>query len=467
MYERRLIEAYIGENGVEPATGEPLTVEDLIPLKTPSAVRPRPPTLTSIPSLLGVFQEEWDALALETHTLRQNLAQTRQDLSNALYQHDAAVRLIARLSKERDDAREALAKVNVGAPTNGDAMHVDSRPLSAKIISRIQTTQETLSATRRKRPVPEDWATADTIAAYTPKIKKQSQFSGGSALAIHSAGDLALIGGSDGGVDVYSTATDGIVSTFSAGSGSVTSALWVGQRAVTATSKGQVVVTDAISGTKLATSSVHAGSVSALALHPSGDLYASTGDDGSYVIYDAVSMDDVTQVQTGSGMFSESSTCILTNVSALTCAQFHPDGHLLAVGNREGTIKIYDVKTGTQAAIFEFGSSIKGLVFSENGIWIAVVAQDSSTLSIWDIRKQAEIKSLDVGGVVESVDWDYTGQFLVAGSDDGVVVNQYLKSSKSWNQTVKAAIPARSIAWGHAARSIVAVDAGGLVTVLA
>lgn len=105
-------------------------------------MRPRPPTLTSIPSLLSVFQEEWDSLALQTHKLQQDLAQARQELSNALYQHDAAIRVIARLTKERDDAREALARVNVGAATNGDAMHVDPTPLSNAILGKIQSTQE-------------------------------------------------------------------------------------------------------------------------------------------------------------------------------------------------------------------------------------------------------------------------------------------------------------------------------------
>ena len=124
-----------------------MTTEDLIDLKTSRIVRPRPPTLTSIPSLLSVFQEEWDALALEAYTLRESLVKTRQELSTALYQHDAAVRVIARLTKERDEAREALSKIEIGvasAPANGEAMQVDSTPLPDSVIAKIDATQTKL-----------------------------------------------------------------------------------------------------------------------------------------------------------------------------------------------------------------------------------------------------------------------------------------------------------------------------------
>ena len=107
-------------------------------------VRPRPPTLTSIPSLLSVFQNEWDALALEAYTLRQQLVQTRQELSTALYQHDAAVRVIARLSRERDEARDALSKITVNGvgSGNGDAMQVDGQGLPDALIAKVEATQD-------------------------------------------------------------------------------------------------------------------------------------------------------------------------------------------------------------------------------------------------------------------------------------------------------------------------------------
>lgn len=139
MYEKRLIEQYISENGSEPSTGEPLTTEDLLPIQSSRIVRPRPPALTSIPALLATFQNEWDSLALETYNLKEQLARTREELATALYQHDAAVRVIARLSKERDEARESLSKVTVTDGTgNGEEMVVDSvETLSEELVARV------------------------------------------------------------------------------------------------------------------------------------------------------------------------------------------------------------------------------------------------------------------------------------------------------------------------------------------
>ena len=144
VFEKRLIEAYISEHGKDPVTDEELTVDDLVELKTARIPKPRPPTLTSIPSLLTAFQNEWDALAMETYDLRQHVAQIRQELSTALYQYDAAVRVIARLSQERDEAREALSKitVNSGGISNGTAMQVDGPELSSSLVAKIEATNE-------------------------------------------------------------------------------------------------------------------------------------------------------------------------------------------------------------------------------------------------------------------------------------------------------------------------------------
>jgi len=114
-------------------------------LKQPRVVRPRPPTQTSIPALLQSFQTEWDAVILESYQLKQQLAETRQELSTALYYNDSAEKVIARLQRERDEARDALSKVTITSSSNGangDAMQIDGQGLPDSIVARIDQTQQ-------------------------------------------------------------------------------------------------------------------------------------------------------------------------------------------------------------------------------------------------------------------------------------------------------------------------------------
>jgi len=109
VFEKRVILKHLEANGnKDPFSEGTLTLEDLIPVKANKIAKPRPTTATSIPSLLTVFQNEWDSLMLETYSLKEQLDSVRQELSHALYQHDAACRVIARLIKERDEARKYL-----------------------------------------------------------------------------------------------------------------------------------------------------------------------------------------------------------------------------------------------------------------------------------------------------------------------------------------------------------------------
>jgi pre-mRNA-processing factor 19 len=86
-----------------------MTEEDLMSVQINRALRPRSLVGTSIPGLLSNLQNEWDELMLETFALKSQLDSTRQELAQALYQHDASCRVIARLMRERDEARAMLA----------------------------------------------------------------------------------------------------------------------------------------------------------------------------------------------------------------------------------------------------------------------------------------------------------------------------------------------------------------------
>lgn len=451
IFEKRLITAYIAENHKDPVNGEDLEIEDLIDLKSARIAVPRPPTLTSIPSLLSTFQNEWDALALETFTLRQHLQQTRQELATALYQHDAAVRVIARLTKERDQAREALSKITISANgvNNEDSMQIDPEGLPLELCIKVDETQERLSKTRRKRPLPADWADFGTISKFETSIISEPLYSNTNFLAVNDSTQLAIIGGTEGVVGIFSIAEKKIQQSMEVGN-PITDGIWFAEHPVISTSSGLVKVL----GLDELSFSLHNGSANHLALHPCGDILASVGADKSFVLYD---------------LAGKKSVCQIFTDSELVKVAFHPDGHLLAVGGIDGQIKLFHTKTCENAANFALDGPIQDLTFSENGIWFSAVAKNSSHITIFDLRKEgkaAEAKVLDIEGNADCIRWDYTGQYLAACGSKGVKIFKYIKSSKSWSDDITLEASATALAWGPEAKSLVAISSDGIIKLL-
>lgn len=155
--------------------------------------------------------------------------------------------------------------------------------------------------------------------------------------------------------------------------------------------------------------------------------------------------------------------------TALTVAAFHPDGHIFAAGGVDGQIRLYLSTTGALAASFDCGGPIQALKFSENGTWFAAVAKSSTSVVIYDLRKEgqaARVKELDTGGIISAISWDYTGSFLATAGPSGITVQQYTKSSKTWSVTLTSATPAAAVEWGEKAQSLVSVNEAGEVSLL-
>jgi pre-mRNA-processing factor 19 len=155
---------------------------------------------------------------------------------------------------------------------------------------------------------------------------------------------------------------------------------------------------------------------------------------------------------------------------ALTTCAFHPDGHLFAAGTSSGAIQLFKTDTLELAATFDLGAPIQALVFSENGYWFAATAKAQTTVTIFDLRKEgnaAKAKVLEIGGSVQALSWDYTGQFLATVGTGGITVQQYAKSSKKWSEPLRTSTAGVNIQWGDEAHKLAVVNAEGVVTVLA
>ena len=135
LYERELIEAYIEQHGRDPINNEPLSKEDLLELHSSPFTKPRAPSETSIPNTLMTLQNEWDALMIETFELRKRNFELQKQLTNALYESDAAKRVIARLLVERDEARKQLSEYN--ASIQSKKVDADVEMLPAESVSKL------------------------------------------------------------------------------------------------------------------------------------------------------------------------------------------------------------------------------------------------------------------------------------------------------------------------------------------
>ncbi|KAI9484030.1 MAG: WD40-repeat-containing domain protein [Benjaminiella poitrasii] len=433
VFEKRLIEKYITENGKDPINNEEITVDDLLEIKsTPESVKPRPPKLSSVPSILSALQDEWDSVMLESFTLKQQYQQVRQELSHALYQNDAATRVIARLKKERDAAREALANVqahlgtaapaaSAPAAATEESMDVDLNGLPEEVIEKMTKKSEELSQTRRsKKKPPVEFASIDSVKSYTQTSTIPSLHSarspGITAMDVSQDGNFILTGGNDKHVQVYYKAEDKVVANLAGHTKKVTAVRFRGQQeendvflSASADKHVRLWVPDEKKGYKLGHNiAAHKGDVTGLDVHPTRDYFVSSGLDKKWNFYDFETAKPIVEVYNAEGE------------TGYTTASFHPDGMILGLGTTDSAVQIWDVKSQKVAATFgEHTGKMNAIAFSENGYILATASEDN-LIKLWDLRKLANTKTftLDEGYKVNSLAFDDYGQYLAIGGTD-------------------------------------------------
>ncbi|CAN8019170.1 pre-mRNA-processing factor 19 [Ixodes scapularis] len=460
VFERRLVVKYLKEHGTDPVNNQPLTEDMLIELKVAPLAKPRPPSATSIPALLKALQDEWDAVMLHSFSLRQQLQTARQELSHTLYQHDAACRVIARLTKEVTAAREALATLKPQAAGGGPQAEAAAAPaeaaeetaggMTAEVVRRLQEKATLLTAQRKKRgkAIPEDLAKPEELRAFRAL---------GSHPGLHSAGlpgilaldvspsDRVLTGGSDRNAAVFNKDTEQVVAVLKGHTKKVTSVVFHPDEdtAITASPDATVRVWHVPSAQTTQVIRAHEGPVTGLSLHATGDYLLSTSTDQHWAFSD---------LRTGRVLARVGDTC------ALTAAEFHPDGLILGTGTSDALVKIWDLKERTNVANFPGHTGpISALAFSENGYYLATAAGDAA-VKLWDLRKLKNFRTLtlDEGYEVRDLFFDQSGTYLaVAGTD----VRLYL--CKQWD-TLKVFADHTALATGvrftHRARNVASVS---------
>ncbi len=116
-------------------------------------------------------------------------------------------------------------------------------------------------------------------------------------------------------------------------------------------------------------------------------------------------------------------------------AMWSPDGKILAVGYRNGVIKLWDTETWLEKETFQLHqSSVWDLNWSPNGQRIISGDVDTSVIVIWDVESGAIIAKWDMGGLLEGgfndVDWSPDGQFVLMHGTGG-----YPFIKRAWQST--------------------------------
>jgi len=441
VFEKRLIEKHLQVTGTCPVTKEELDMPDLIAVKGSQAIKPRAPDATSLPSMISSFQNEWDSVMLETFTLKQHLEATRQELAHALYQHDAACRVIARLIKERDEARAALGdtQVNVASAlkqvtsASGDKESAGAG-ISSEVVKDMKAHAKTLSKGRKKK--------IKQLAADVTQVNLK-KYSVAKSHPLHSASkpgvtcldisskdqNMVVTGGADGSAIVFNRSAGKIVDTLSGHKKKVTSVKFhpSGNNVFT-TSTDNTAIIWGLKNDKYAVKSVlsqHTNDVVGCSLHPSGDYMVTASADKTWCFWD---------VATGICNKQVSDDKITAGYTQVT---FHPDGLILGAGTEDSIVRIFDVTLQKNVAnIKGHSGKVTALSFSENGYFLAS-GDENGVVKLWDLRKLENFHTITpakADGGIGCLNFDASGSYLaVGGSTLGVYATKGWELVKTWS----------------------------------
>lgn len=326
------------------------------------------------------------------------------------------------------------------AHSNGDVEMADepvlAEGLPKEAADKITTTSETLSASRKKRKAPADYASAQDVKAYIPKHTIPSLHSaspsGITSLALSkSKPSQFLTGGNDKVVQLYDRDTDKVLASLKGHTKKI-------NHVALRESEGQPTLLLSAGADKIAkiwayddasaeyipksTIRTHKGEVTGLAVHPTNDFLALSSTDKTYSVHDLSNFVQVFQSHPADDPF--------------TSLSIHPDGTLLALGTSSSTVEIYDIRTGAAAATLRTEGifNVHTLSFSENGYHL-LAPNSTSSVAIWDLRKQKTAHSIALGDdfKIAQVIYDVSALYFgVAGSAGGRVF-----AHKTWDELLR------------------------------
>jgi pre-mRNA-processing factor 19 len=421
LFDRKLIVKFIKEHGRCPMTGEGLTVDDLKPILANKVVQPRPSESASLPNLLGMFQQEWDSLMTDTFNLKTELNRSKEELAHSLYQLEGACRVIARLTRERDDALSKITHLQREAAIPRETQPLQpstdapSPALPEDLIKTISDLSDRLLQIRKKRKFSankqkEQVADFKSVSVSKPlHLAKNPKIN---SMACHpQSSRLLLTAGQDHKLHLFTLNSSSQV-TIKGHSTPVTACTFHPneQMILSGSSKGEIIIWEESNenswNAKLKLKH-HDGAVVALHPHPCGELFLSASSNGGWKFTDW-----------------EGQVISSADTEALSGGCVHPDGQMFALAEAKGVVKFWDSRTCQETDLMLSGHSgaINSLQFGQNGYYFATGGEDGYA-RVWDLRKSLAFYEFQTGSPVFAVSLDESCQYLAVSSGESITLH--------------------------------------------
>ena len=158
----------------------------------------------------------------------------------------------------------------------------------------------------------------------------------------------------------------------------------------------------------------------------------------------------------GGPMLDEGQPLLLNvgHAKKVTSLALSPDGNELASSSEDGTVRLFDVRTGRLRDEIRVGGEVLAVTFSPDGARLAT-GSTYDLVKLWDVRTTDHVATFqDNRGWVRSVAFTPDGRFLAScDGEGGVVVRDLTRGTV----TKLAVLAARHVAWGPDGRTLAVV----------